>query len=40
MKCIRTIVGVNLGDRISNETLLKITGQPPIENAIGRNRLR
>ncbi|CAF3323508.1 unnamed protein product [Rotaria sp. Silwood2] len=40
MKCIRTIVGVNLGDRISNETLLKITGQPPIENIIRRNRLR
>ena len=39
-KCLRTIIGVNLGDRLSNETLLDITGQPPVINIIRRNRLR
>jgi hypothetical protein len=39
-KCLRTVIGVNLGDRMSNETLLDITGQPPIGNIIRRNRLR
>jgi adenylate cyclase class IV len=40
MRCLRTIVGINLGDRLSNEKLLEITGQPPIENILSRNRLR
>ncbi|CAF3398890.1 unnamed protein product [Rotaria socialis] len=40
MKCLRTIIGVNLGDRIANNTLLEITGQPHIENIMRRNRLR
>jgi hypothetical protein len=40
MKCIRTIIGVNLGDRMSNEKLLEIAGQPPVENILRRNRLR
>ncbi|CAF3152656.1 unnamed protein product [Rotaria sp. Silwood2] len=40
MRCLRTIIGVNLGDRLSNEKLLEITGQPSIENIIRRNRLR
>jgi hypothetical protein len=39
-RCLRTIIGVNLGDRLSNETLLDITGQSRIENIIRRNRLR
>jgi hypothetical protein len=39
-RCLRTIFGRNLGDRLSNETLLDITGQPPVENIIRRNRLR
>ena len=39
-RCLRTIIGVNLGDRLSNEKLLDITGQPTIENIIRRNRLR
>jgi hypothetical protein len=39
-RCLRTIIGVNLGDRLSNETLLDITGEPRIENTIRRNRLR
>jgi len=39
-RCLRTSIGVNLGDRLSNEKLLEITGQPPIENIILRNRLR
>jgi hypothetical protein len=40
MKCLRTIVGVNLSDRMANNTLLEITGQPHIENIMRRNRLR
>ena len=39
-KCLRTIIGINLADRMSNETLLDITGQPSIENIMRRNRLR
>ena len=39
-KCLRTIIGISLGDRIPNEKLLNITGQPTIENVIRRNRLR
>jgi len=33
-------MGVNLGDRMSNETLVNITGQPSIVNVMRRNRLR
>ncbi|CAM4844407.1 unnamed protein product [Rotaria magnacalcarata] len=40
MKCLRIIIGVNLGDRISNDKILEITGQPQIETIIRRNRLR
>jgi hypothetical protein len=40
MICLRTIIGVNLGDRVSNETLLELTGQPCLENIMRRNRLR
>ena len=40
MKCLRIIIGINIGDRMSNEKLLEITGQPPIENILRRNRLR
>jgi hypothetical protein len=40
MACIRTIVGVNLGDRMSNEKLLEQSGQPCLENIMRRNRLR
>ncbi|CAF4497680.1 unnamed protein product, partial [Rotaria magnacalcarata] len=40
MKCLRIITGVNLGDRMSNDKILEITGQPPIETIIRRNRLR
>ena len=39
-KCLRTIIGVNLANRVSNETLLDITGQPSIRNIVRRNRLR
>ncbi|CAF3911944.1 unnamed protein product [Rotaria magnacalcarata] len=39
-KCLRIIIGVNLGDRMSNDKILEITGQPPIETIIHRNRLR
>ncbi|CAF4580545.1 unnamed protein product [Rotaria sp. Silwood2] len=37
---LHTIIGVNFRDRMPNETLLDITGQPTIENIIRRNRLR
>ncbi|CAF1345864.1 unnamed protein product [Didymodactylos carnosus] len=40
MACLRTIIGVNLGDRMSNEKLLTFTGQPRLENIMRRNRLR
>ena len=40
MKCLRTIIGINLSDRMSNEKILDITGQPLIENILRRNRLR
>ena len=39
-KCLRTIIGINSGNRMSNETLLDITGQPSISNIMRRNRLR
>ena len=39
MKCIRTIIGVTLSDRMSNEKLLEITGQPSIEDILRRNRM-
>ncbi len=39
-KCIRTIIGVNLGDRISNDKLLQLTGQPYLNDILRRNRLR
>jgi hypothetical protein len=40
MKCLRTVICVNLGDRLPNDKILEITGQPPIENILQRNRLR
>ncbi len=40
MKCLRTILGLNLGDRVSNLKILELSGQPPIENIMRRNRLR
>ena len=40
MRCLRTIIGVNRGDKMSNETLLEITGQPLMKNILRRNRLR
>ena len=39
-RCLRTIIGTNLGDRMSNEQLFQITGQPRLENILRRNRLR
>jgi hypothetical protein len=40
MKCLWTIIGVNLDDRMVNGTLLEITEQPHIENIMRRNRLK
>ena len=40
MKCLRTIIGISLSDRMPNEKILDITGQPPIENILRHNRLR
>ncbi|CAF2978054.1 unnamed protein product [Rotaria sp. Silwood2] len=39
-RCLRTIIGTNLGDRMSNEQLLQITGEPNLENILRRNCLR
>ena len=40
MRCLRTILGLNLGDRVSNQKILQLSGQPSIENIMRRNRLR
>ena len=40
MKCLRTLVGLNLGNRVSNQTILQLTGQPAVEDIVTRNRLR
>ena len=37
-KWLRRIIGINIGDRMSNETLLNITGQPPIEMVWSRKQ--
>ncbi|CAF4323424.1 unnamed protein product [Rotaria sp. Silwood2] len=39
-RCLRTIIGTNLGDRMSNEQLVQITGEPNLENILRRNCLR
>ena len=39
-RCLRTLIGVNLGDRLPNEQLLQLTGQPPLMEILRRNRLR
>ena len=39
-RCLRTIIGVNLGDRMSNDQLLHLTGQPSLVDIMRRNRLR
>lgn len=33
-------MGLNLGDRAPNKTILQITGQPVVEEIMRRNRLR
>jgi hypothetical protein len=40
MKCLRITIDVHLGNRMSNNKILEITGQPPIERILRRNRLR
>jgi hypothetical protein len=40
MKCLRAIIDVSLGDRMKNNILLQLTGQPPLENTLRRNRIR
>ncbi|CAF1617060.1 unnamed protein product, partial [Didymodactylos carnosus] len=40
MSCLRTILGLNLGDRVPNATMLQLSDQPGIEDLIRRNRLR
>ena len=39
-RCLRTIIGVNMGDRMSNRQLLELTGQPSLMDIMRRNRLR
>ena len=38
MKCLRTLVGLNLGGRMPNQTILQLTGQPAVEDIMRRNR--
>jgi hypothetical protein len=40
MRCLRTLIGVSLGDRMKNDLVLQLTGQPSLENILKRNRLR
>ncbi|CAF1351176.1 unnamed protein product [Rotaria magnacalcarata] len=40
MKCLRTILGLNMGDHVANITIMQLSGQPSIENLMRRNRLR
>lgn len=40
MRCLRTIIGVSITDRMKNDLVLQLTGQPPLENILRRNRLR
>ena len=40
MKCLRTLAGLNVGDRVPNQTILQLTGQPAVEDIMRRNRLR
>jgi hypothetical protein len=40
MRCLRTIIGVSIADRMKNDLVLQLTGQPPLENILRRNRLR
>ena len=40
MRCLRTILGLNISDRVSNQRILQLSGQPPLENIMRRNRLR
>ena len=39
MRCLRTIIGVFIVDRMKNDLVLQLTGQPPLENILRRNRL-
>ena len=39
-KCLRTIIGINLGDHMTNDKLLQLTGQPYLSDILRRNRLR
>ncbi|CAF1113431.1 unnamed protein product [Rotaria magnacalcarata] len=40
MKCLRTLLGVGRGDRMRNDLILELTGQPSLEKILRRNRLR
>ena len=40
MRCLRMIIGVAIVDRMKNDVVLQLTGQPPLENILRRNRLR
>ncbi|CAF2052948.1 unnamed protein product [Rotaria magnacalcarata] len=40
MKCLRTLLGVDRGDRMRNDLILALTGQSSLEKILRRNRLR
>lgn len=40
MRCLRTIIGAKLEDRLSNMKILELTGQPQLDDTMRRNRLR
>jgi signal recognition particle receptor subunit beta len=40
LKCLRAIVGANLSYRMSNDKLLRLTGEPHLNDILRRNQLR
>ena len=40
MRCLRDISGFTLLDKKRNEDILRMTGQPPIENKLRKRRLQ
>ncbi|CAF3297940.1 unnamed protein product, partial [Rotaria sp. Silwood2] len=40
VRCLRTLIGTNLDDRMPTQQLLQLTGQPHLSDILSRNRLR
>ena len=40
LRCIRNILGITYKDRVTNEKVLELSGQPKMQNIIDKRRLR